>query len=189
MLFLEFHGTEAGVAEQSQRFGEIAAEHGGGPFAWTTTAEERTRLWQARHDAYWAAWRCGRAAALRDRRLRADLAARRMRRGDPARPRRERADRADRRPCRRRQFPSSAPLIDPNDPDEIARGRGVQRRGWSHARHRHGRHLHRRARRRPEEDRLSRRGARPAALDLMRRIKAAFDPQNLSTPGSKIFAV
>jgi D-lactate dehydrogenase (cytochrome) len=55
MLFLEFHGTTAGVAEQSERFGEIADDLGGGPFTWTTNTEERTKLWQARHDAYWAA--------------------------------------------------------------------------------------------------------------------------------------
>ena len=54
MLFLEFHGTEAGVKEQSERFGEISADLGGGPFRWTANAEERTKLWQARHDAYWA---------------------------------------------------------------------------------------------------------------------------------------
>jgi D-lactate dehydrogenase (cytochrome) len=54
MLFLEFHGTEASVAEQSQLFGEIAQEFGGGPFDWATKAEDRSRLWQARHDAYWA---------------------------------------------------------------------------------------------------------------------------------------
>src|SRR5437660_4225533 len=54
MLFVEFHGTQAGVAEQSERFGEIAVELGGGPFEWATKAEERSRLWQARHDAYWA---------------------------------------------------------------------------------------------------------------------------------------
>ena len=54
-LFVEFHGTDAGVAEQSQRFGEIVAELGGGPFDWATKAEDRTRLWQARHDGYWAA--------------------------------------------------------------------------------------------------------------------------------------
>ncbi|MBS7538590.1 FAD-binding oxidoreductase [Ancylobacter lacus] len=54
LLFLEFHGTEAGVHEQAERFGEIAAEFGGGPFTWTARPEERTRLWQARHDAYWA---------------------------------------------------------------------------------------------------------------------------------------
>ena len=51
LLFLEFHGTEASVAEQSKRFGEIAAELGGGPFQWTTRQEERTKLWDARHHA------------------------------------------------------------------------------------------------------------------------------------------
>jgi D-lactate dehydrogenase (cytochrome) len=54
MLFVEFHGSDAGVAEQSQRFGEIAKDLGGGPFDWATRLEDRTRLWQARHDAYWA---------------------------------------------------------------------------------------------------------------------------------------
>ena len=54
MLFLEFHGSDASVAEQSERFGEIARELGGGPFDWATRTEDRTRLWQARHDAYWA---------------------------------------------------------------------------------------------------------------------------------------
>jgi D-lactate dehydrogenase (cytochrome) len=53
-LFVEFHGTEASVAEQSERFGEIAREFGGGDFAWAVKPEERTRLWRARHDAYWA---------------------------------------------------------------------------------------------------------------------------------------
>ena len=51
MLFLEFHGTEASVAQQSQRFGDIAREFGGGPFEWATRPEDRTRLWEARHNA------------------------------------------------------------------------------------------------------------------------------------------
>jgi D-lactate dehydrogenase (cytochrome) len=55
MLFLEFHGSEAGVAEQSERFGEIARELGGGPFEWATKSEDRTRQWEARHHAFWAA--------------------------------------------------------------------------------------------------------------------------------------
>jgi D-lactate dehydrogenase (cytochrome) len=55
MLFVEFHGSEDGVKEQAERFGEIAAEFGGGPFDWATRQEDRTKLWQARHDAYWAA--------------------------------------------------------------------------------------------------------------------------------------
>ncbi len=54
-LFLEFHGTDAGVSEQAERFGEIADEFGGGPFEWATRAEDRSKLWSARHDAYWAA--------------------------------------------------------------------------------------------------------------------------------------
>ena len=54
-LFVEFHGTAASVAEQSERFGEIAKECGGGAFAWAIKPEERSRLWQARHDIYWAA--------------------------------------------------------------------------------------------------------------------------------------
>jgi D-lactate dehydrogenase (cytochrome) len=55
LLCVEFHGSPAGVAEQSERFGEIADDFGGGPFEWTTKAEDRSRLWQARHDAYWSA--------------------------------------------------------------------------------------------------------------------------------------
>ena len=51
MLFLEFHGTEGSVAEQSERFGEIAEDLGGGPFEWTIRPEDRTRLWEARHNA------------------------------------------------------------------------------------------------------------------------------------------
>jgi D-lactate dehydrogenase (cytochrome) len=55
MLFVEFHGSDAGVAEQSERFGDIARELGGGPFEWATKSEDRTRLWEARHHAFWAA--------------------------------------------------------------------------------------------------------------------------------------
>ena len=55
LLCVEFHGSEASVAEQSTSFGEIAKELGGGPFEWATRPEDRTRLWQARHDGYWAA--------------------------------------------------------------------------------------------------------------------------------------
>lgn len=54
LLLLEFHGSEAGVAEQSETFGEIAADHGALAFDWTSDAEARAKMWQARHDAYWA---------------------------------------------------------------------------------------------------------------------------------------
>ncbi len=54
-LFFEFHGTEAGVAEQSAIVEAIAQEHGAGGFRWSARPEERSRLWQARHDAFYAA--------------------------------------------------------------------------------------------------------------------------------------
>src|SRR4051812_24183307 len=54
LLLLEFHGSENEVAEQSRNFSDIAKECGGGDFSWTTRPEDRTKLWQARHDAYWA---------------------------------------------------------------------------------------------------------------------------------------
>jgi D-lactate dehydrogenase (cytochrome) len=54
-LFFEFHGSAAGVEEQAETVGEIAAENGAGAFRWTTLQEERNKLWQARHDAYYAA--------------------------------------------------------------------------------------------------------------------------------------
>jgi D-lactate dehydrogenase (cytochrome) len=53
-LFVEFHGTEAGTREQTEMFAAIAAEHGGGAFEWASQEEDRARLWQARHDAFWA---------------------------------------------------------------------------------------------------------------------------------------
>jgi D-lactate dehydrogenase (cytochrome) len=55
MLLMEFHGSEAGVAEQARTVQEAAHEHGGQDFEWATTPEERTRLWTARHHAYFAA--------------------------------------------------------------------------------------------------------------------------------------
>ncbi|MCF3640977.1 FAD-binding protein [Rhizobium sp. TRM95111] len=54
-LFVEFHGNEASVKLQSEQFGEVTAECGGGDFQWTSDAAERARLWKARHDVYWAA--------------------------------------------------------------------------------------------------------------------------------------
>lgn len=53
-LFFEFHGTEAWVAEQAELAGAVAAEHGGEDFRWSADADERERLWQARHDILWA---------------------------------------------------------------------------------------------------------------------------------------
>ena len=54
-LFLEFHGSEAGVAEQAETVQTLATGNGAGDFQWATRTEDRNRLWQARHDAAYAA--------------------------------------------------------------------------------------------------------------------------------------
>lgn len=54
VLLLEFHGSESGTDEQAKTFHEIAEDFCGTGFAKTTQPEERSKLWQARHDAYWA---------------------------------------------------------------------------------------------------------------------------------------
>lgn len=54
-LFFEFHGSDNGVREQVELVGEITAEFGGGDFQWASRQEDRNKLWQARHDAYYAA--------------------------------------------------------------------------------------------------------------------------------------
>jgi D-lactate dehydrogenase (cytochrome) len=53
-LFFELHGSPASVAEQTEMLSTIAAEHGGMDFEWADRPEDRSRLWQARHDAYYA---------------------------------------------------------------------------------------------------------------------------------------
>ncbi len=53
-LFLEFHGTRAGVTEQAKLFEEISREFGSSDFQWAEKEEDRNQLWRARHDAYYA---------------------------------------------------------------------------------------------------------------------------------------
>jgi D-lactate dehydrogenase (cytochrome) len=55
MLLMEFHGSEAGVHEQAHTVQDVAREFGGEDFEWATTPEERTKLWTARHQSYFAA--------------------------------------------------------------------------------------------------------------------------------------
>ena len=54
LLLLEFHGSDAGVAEQTEMFQAIAEEVGGSGYETAESVEERNKLWKARHDAYWA---------------------------------------------------------------------------------------------------------------------------------------
>jgi D-lactate dehydrogenase (cytochrome) len=67
-LFLEFHGSQTSVAEQAERFGDVAKECECGSFEWATQPEERTRLWQARHDVFWAlrSYRAGAKVVVSD---------------------------------------------------------------------------------------------------------------------------
>ena len=55
LLLMEFHGSPTGVREQAESVQEIATGFGGTAFEWATTPEERTRLWTARHNAYFGA--------------------------------------------------------------------------------------------------------------------------------------
>jgi D-lactate dehydrogenase (cytochrome) len=60
-LWLEFHGTEASVAEQAKMVQKTASQHGGTDFSWATEAADRQKLWRSRHDVAYAKRRCGRA--------------------------------------------------------------------------------------------------------------------------------
>ena len=181
-LFVEFHGSDAGVAEQAETFGEIAAEFGGGPFLWTSVAEERTKLWKARHDAYWASLTLRPGA----KGLSTDVCVPISRLAECIAE--TEADIAE--------MGLIAPIVghvgdgnfhvlvlmDVDDPEGDRAGRGV-RRAAQHARHRHGRHLHRRARHRPGQDRLPRQRARRRASTSCGTIKPALDPLNIMNPG------
>lgn len=61
-LLVEFHGSDASVAEDTQRFAEVVEEMGGQGFRWATAQEERTALWTMRHNAYYAALASRKAA-------------------------------------------------------------------------------------------------------------------------------
>ncbi|MCB1348058.1 MAG: FAD-binding protein [Maritimibacter sp.] len=67
-LFVEFHGTEAGAAEDARRFAEVVADFGASDVRLATRTEDRTALWTARHHAYWAclASRKGATAVVTD---------------------------------------------------------------------------------------------------------------------------
>jgi D-lactate dehydrogenase (cytochrome) len=182
MLFLEFHGTSASVAEQSQRFGEIAAEFGGGPFVWATRPEERSRLWQARHDVYWASFTLRPGARL----FATDVCVPISRLADCVEEtQRDIAETGLTAPIVGHVGDGNfhvSPLVDMDDPADIARAEAFSSRlvrralamdGTCTGEHGVGQKKIQYV----EEE-------YPAAtLDLMRRIKWAFDPANLLNPG------
>ena len=187
LLLVEFHGTETGVQEEAERFGEFAAEYGGGPFEWATKAEERSRLWQARHDAYWA---------TRGLRPGAQTVA-----TDVCVPISRLAECVDET---RRDIDASGliapivghvgdgnfhlqPLIDMNDPGEVAACEALIDRLVERALAMEGTCTGEHGIGQKKMKYLKTEHGAPA-LDLMRTLKRAIDPQNIMNPG-KIIAV
>ena len=181
-LFFEFHGTEAGVAEQAEMVKEIAGEHGGGDFRWATKAEERNRLWQARHDAYYA----GKALRPGSKGWATDVCVPISRLAECISETKDGsadidAAGADRRPCRRRQLPPDF-LRRSGRAREIGRSRAAER-SHGHARAGAGRHLHRASTASATARSTSSTAEHGDAVAVMRQLKLALDPHNIMNPG------
>ncbi len=181
LLLLEFHGSTSSVAEQAETFGEIAGDNGGTGFAWTASPEERTRLWQARHDVYWA------TCALRPgaRALATDVCVPISRLAECVEAARIRAEEL------RLIAPivghvgdgnfHVTPVVDLDDPDEFARTEefvgwlndlAISMDGTCTGEHGIGQGKKRYLRRELGD-----------AVDVMAAIKAAIDPDNIMNPG------
>ncbi|HEX8666230.1 MAG TPA: FAD-linked oxidase C-terminal domain-containing protein [Beijerinckiaceae bacterium] len=186
-LFLEFHGSEAGVQEQAERFGEIAAEFEGGPFEWATKPEDRSRLWQARHDVYWSVFtlRPGSKATA------TDVCVPISRLAECVEETKRDAEASGLvAPIVGHVGDGNfhvSPLVDMDDPDEIARveafisrlvERALAMEGTCTGEHGVGQNKMKYLE--------AEHGA--GALDLMRTLKRAIDPENIMNPG-KIVAL
>ena len=187
MLLMEFHGSPAGVKEQAETVQEIAREHRGADFEWADTPEERTRLWTARHNAYFAAVQsrpgcrcittdtCVPISRLADALL--DTVAEADESGIPYFLVGHVGD---------GNFHVGY-LIDPDDDDERARAEALNHRVVARALElggtctgEHGVGLHK------QGFLLDEAGA--GAVAMMRTIKQALDPDNIMNPG-KVFAL
>ena len=187
MLLMEFHGSPASVKEQAETVQEIAAEFGGQQFEWAATPEERTRLWAARHNAYFAAVQSRPGC----RAISTDTCVPISRLADCLLDSVAEAD------------ASGIPyflvghvgdgnfhfgyLLDPNEPKERALAEGLNQKLVARALQlggtctgEHGVGLHKMGFLVDE--------AGAGAVDMMRTIKRALDPKNIMNPG-KIFAL
>ncbi len=187
LLLFEFHGSPASVKEQAEIVQDVAAEHGGMEFTWATQPEDRSRLWAARHNAYFA----GLQVKPGTRAITTDVCVPISRLADSIG-----ATVAD---CEKSSLPSLILghvgdgnyhvmlLVDPAKPEEIEEAEGINHRLVTRAiglegtcTGEHGVGLHKMPFLIEEhgED----------ALDLMRALKRAFDPKNIMNPG-KIIAL
>ena len=185
LLLFEFHSSEHGVKEQAEVVQEIAREHGAIGFEWATRPEDRSRLWQARHNAYFALLqlRPGCRAISTDCCVPISHLAEILL-----------ATKAD---CEQQQLIHSIighvgdgnfhvqMMVDPNDPDDIARAEGVNARMVERAiamdgtcTGEHGVGLH-------KMDFLIQEHGE-GAIDTMRSIKHALDPNNILNPGKVV---
>ncbi len=186
-LFFEFHGSKAGVAEQAETVAAIAGDLGGADFQWASAAEERNRLWQARHDAFYAtlALRPGAKGIVADVCVPISHLAECI-----TRVKRDIAGAGLLAPLVGHVGDGNFHLVflvDLDDADEVTRAKAVNRRMVEHAlalggtctgEHGvgHGKIAYLEAEH----------GA--GAIDVMRRVKQALDPHNLMNPG-KIVAL
>ncbi len=182
LLLFEFHGSEQGVREQAELVQEIAGEHGATGFEWATRPEDRSRLWSARHNALFAArqMRPGTRAISTDCCVPISRLAECILDTD-----------AD---CEKNGLYYSiighvgdgnfhvVMLVDPEDPEDLARAEGVNARMVARAiamdgtcTGEHGVGMH-------KMDFLVQEHGE-AAIDVMRTLKHAFDPKNLLNPG------
>lgn len=187
LLLVEFHGSDASVREQAERFGEIAAEFEGGPYEWATKAEDRTRLWQARHDVYWAAVGMRPGARV----IATDVCVPISRLAECVdATKRDIVESGITAPIAGHvgdgNFHTS-PLVMMDDPDEIARvtgfierlvARAIAMEGTCTGEHGIGQ----------KKMRFMELEHGPEALNLMRTLKRAIDPDNIMNPG-KVVAV
>jgi D-lactate dehydrogenase (cytochrome) len=186
-LFFEFHGSESSVREQAAIVQEVASSHGGQDFEWATQPEDRTRLWNARHTAYFA------CLQLRPgcRAISTDTCVPISRLADSITGARAILDTA--------KFPTAilghvgdgnfhcAILADPTKPEELEEAERLNRRIVERAlaldgtcTGEHGVGLHK------MDFLVQEHGA--DAVDLMARIKRAFDPLNILNPGKIVRA-
>ncbi|MFK7962324.1 MAG: FAD-binding oxidoreductase [Burkholderiaceae bacterium] len=186
-LFFEFHGSEASVKEQAEVVQELASENGGADFEWATRPEDRTRLWNARHNAYFASLQMRPGC----RAISTDTCVPISRLADSLEGAQAILDKADTYTAILGHVGDGnfhcVLLLDPNDPDEVAACEKLNDEivelaltmdGTCTGEHGIGLHKMGFLVQEAGED----------AVDLMRSIKLSLDPDNIMNPG-KIFSL